>query len=98
MTVGVFLVAAGFVVLAGANAGLWWFRDRSQTARIAEVRHGLSKALMNAFRLSGRVSELEEENASLRERNEMLVGLVGADVEQAALHGACADEAEGWVQ
>ncbi len=92
---GTDLVVVGLLVLVAAVVGLW-LRARFDAARIKALEAKLGATLANALRLSGRISKLEAQNVSLRERNEMLVGLVGADAERAALSGACADEAR-WV-
>ncbi len=91
---GVDVVVVGVLVLIAAVAGLC-LQARFEAARIEDLKVKQGVAFAKALRLSGRISELEAEIASLRSRNEMLVGLVGADAERAALAGACADEA-GW--
>ncbi|GGK62014.1 hypothetical protein Sme01_03930 [Sphaerisporangium melleum] len=96
MNAGIVLIVVGLVVLGAANAGWWWLRGRSLRERVTSLTGQLATAMRNAFRLSGHVSELEAENASLKARNEMLAGLVGADAERAALQGSCADEAR-WL-
>lgn len=85
-------VIVAFLLILMVACGITWFCSR----RNAETRCALSQEA--AFKRVDAVwrrhlDEVAAENASLRARNEMLVGLVGGDAERAALSSSCADEA-----
>ena len=87
------IAALGLAVVAVTPAGIVWVLMRGKVVS-ARATYAAARKLWTARNLGlhGEMVRLEAENASLQERNAFLVGLVGADVEQAALHGSCADE------
>ncbi len=91
------IVALGLAVITVTPAGIVWLlmRGKIVSARVAYTAAlGLWKA--RNLELHGEAERLEAENASLRARNDFLVGLVSADADRAALQGSCADEAR-WL-
>ncbi len=93
---GVIWFALGLVVIATTPAVIVYVLMRGKAEGKQHVHDLRDKAWTTRnLELHGQIVRLEAENASLRERNGMLAGLVGADAERAALAGACADEA-GW--
>jgi hypothetical protein len=71
------LIVSALVAIALVSAGLWWFKLRVDKVRIDRLTTSLAASLAGQKRAEEERDAAKAENASLREKNDLLSYLGG---------------------